>query len=275
VPRLSERLSALSEGAGRLWFPGIAQELVANFWLDRGGSFGPTNYSSEGWLRGVPQVRDAGSDQVEFGSYASTVEILSDDRKGTFSGLIFDPHDHARPVTALQAAANLLRSIDESLPETVGSLVRSIHVLQAPRDHDTSHSTPDLPFSVFVSVPAADESDAVPRLAESLLHEAMHLQLTLIERIEPIVSGDEHRAYSPWKEESRPVRGLLHGLYVFAVVHQLLGRLAERGSPWTGYCAKRQAQIEVEVASLIQEPAGLYPLGRTIWLRGLAVVLAS
>ena len=101
---------------------------------------------------------------------------------------------------------------------TVAGLCRSLHVLVASgRDLDVSYSEPSLPFSVFVSCPPAAERYRVERLAENVLHEALHLQLTLVESIEPLVIDvpDESPVFSPWKGEWRSVRGLLHAVYVF------------------------------------------------------------
>lgn len=116
------------------------------------------------------------------------------------------PHVERLMQTAIDALAPV-----EGLAEPVGCLVRSCTVLEAEPGFDMSHSTPDLPRSIFVSVPGPDERDAVFRLAESIIHEAMHLQLTLVESVVPLVKTNEAVAFSPWKRSDRPVQGLLHG----------------------------------------------------------------
>jgi HEXXH motif-containing protein len=160
------------------------------------------------------------------------------------------------------------------MAESIGSVVKSIHPMQSLRDHDVSHSTPELPFSIFVSIPEKDERDASLRVAESLIHEAMHLQLTLVDSIEPLVVDDRARGYSPWKDEVRPVIGLLHGLYVFAVIHQALGILAGVHGEWGQYCRKRIGAIECEIASLSEVPEGLSRLGIYLWRRCLESIAA-
>src|SRR5262249_23561992 len=104
--------------------------------------------------------------------------------------------------------------------DLVASLVKVVHILRADAGYDISHSDPALPFTVFLSVPAADEPARIPRLAESLLHESLHLQLTLLEAAVVLVSAAAEEGYSPWQRRLRPLGGLLHGLYVFAGISE-------------------------------------------------------
>jgi HEXXH motif-containing protein len=53
------------------------------------------------------------------------------------------------------------------------------------------------------------------RLAEDLLHEAVHERLHRIERVHPLVAPESPRVYSPWRREWRPLRGLVHGACTF------------------------------------------------------------
>jgi hypothetical protein len=56
-------------------------------------------------------------------------------------------------------------------------------------------------------------------LAEHLLHEGTHQRVHDLEVLAPIASSDEEgpRFYSPWRQEWRPIRGLLHGTCTFTV----------------------------------------------------------
>ena len=117
----------------------------------------------------------------------------------------------------------LVRSLDLirtvlPLRGTIAGVCRSLHVLMAPdRDFDVSYSDPSVPFSVFVSCPPPSERNRLERLAENIVHEALHLQLTLVERVESLVIDvpGETPVFSPWKNERRNVRGLMHAVYVF------------------------------------------------------------
>lgn len=110
----------------------------------------------------------------------------------------------------------------------VGQLVRSIQILQQPHPEiDTSYSHPDIPFSIFVSVCEDASLPSSLRVAESILHEAMHLQLTLLENHLPMVDPASTALYfSPWRDEDRPVRGIMHGMYVFRAIHDFYAVLA-------------------------------------------------
>jgi HEXXH motif-containing protein len=47
----------------------------------------------------------------------------------------------------------------------------------------------------------------------------MHLNLTFLERSVELVRKME-LLYSPWKANTRPVSGVLHGLYVFGCIYR-------------------------------------------------------
>ena len=161
------------------------------------------------------------------------------------------------------------------LVDTLALLVRTVHLLEAPIGYDVSHSDPELPFSICISLPQPGESDGVARLAEAILHESMHLQLTMIELQVPLIADDLQSAYSPWKHEVRPISGLLHGLYVFAVIHQVcelwIGSQGER----IRYSHRRRAEIEKEVTTLPERPKGLSPIGSELWRKCRHSVLSS
>ena len=69
-----------------------------------------------------------------------------------------------------------------TLGQTICYLIRSLHVISSDDNQvDVSFSDPGLPFSAFVSVPKPSAENVALRIGEAMLHEAMHLQLTLVE----------------------------------------------------------------------------------------------
>ncbi|MBR0553746.1 HEXXH motif domain-containing protein [Sphingomonadaceae bacterium LXI357] len=156
---------------------------------------------------------------------------------------------------------------------TVTHLVRAIHVIEAPGPgYDISHSEPSIPFSIFVSVPVGERHGTL-RLAESLLHEALHLQLTLLERHVPMVLDTAATGYSPWQQSQRPLSGLLHGLYVFAAIDQWLALLDAAPSTSSEdriYLTRRRAEIAEEIADVatLADAPSLTPTGHHLasWL---------
>ncbi len=134
------------------------------------------------------------------------------------------------------------------------TLVRCIQVLkQDDPEIDLSYSNPKIPFTVFVSVCADNSVIANLRVAESILHEAMHLKLTLIEEITPLLLPDTgNRYFSPWRDEKRPARGVLHGLFVFKAILDFYKKL--KGQAYSqnvlDYLCHRESQITNEISQL-------------------------
>lgn len=127
-------------------------------------------------------------------------------------------------------AISILHLIEPAY-DSITDLVRSIHILKQPdAEIDVSYSHPQIPFSIFVSVCADDSTISNLRVVESILHEAMHLKLTLIENIVPLIKQDSCLlSYSPWRDEHRPTRGVLHGMFVFKVIKDFYEFLYRQG----------------------------------------------
>ncbi|GJG89812.1 hypothetical protein tb265_49930 [Gemmatimonadetes bacterium T265] len=237
---LAARVRAALRAAGTpLWFPHLTQPLVdhTDARLQRDLGLTPGTYSTAR-VRGAdadaprdlvarlaPPKRE--SDEVA----AVGVELLPAETERAYDdpGFRFLRPDEIRTAGALARAMDGLALLDAvpSVGSTVRRLVRSLHLLDTGDDDtDVSFSEPELPFSVFVSVPTSARPDAAIRVAEGILHEAMHLQLTLIESVVPLVNSDEGRYFSPWRNEQRPAQGILHALYVFRVIDAFLEQVA-------------------------------------------------
>ena len=155
---------------------------------------------------------------------------------------------------------------------SIDCLTRSIVVVKSSgSDYDCSHSDPSIPFSVFFSVPLGSDEVSTLRLCESILHETMHLQLTLFEQMVPLISeaGEFRKAFSPWRGEPRLLRGILHGTYVFHVIRhwylELLSR-SPRSSASITFMGRRSAEISGELSQLrnIYREAGFTESGREL-----------
>lgn len=171
----------------------------------------------------------------------------------------------------LEAAFAVIGSVP-GLAKSVGSLVAAIHVLRlADLDYDISHSDPSVPFSVFVGMSEHEGSLDCLRVAEELVHECMHLQLSLLERRHPLTSGAAAESHhSPWQGRLRPTQGLLHGLYVFAVLDAFFAALLGQGClavPEIVHSERRRTEIAVEVsfaAKTLATSRELTTLGRDL-----------
>ena len=187
----------------------------------------------------------------------ATVEFLTKASLGAYGdiGLRFYAPDevaNSNILQRLQDGINVLARIP-SLQATVTILMRTCHVLKPENDaYDVSYSDPQVPFSVFVSIPRTRSPTDALRVAESLVHEAMHLQLTLIERLLPLVEELDQKYFSPWKMAKRPPRGVLHALYVFRVLDSIFGRLLELHG-WSFASKDHIQERRCEIAQQISE----------------------
>jgi HEXXH motif-containing protein len=163
------------------------------------------------------------------------IELLGREtaRRYEESGVRFYSEDEitqGRITERVVETVNILKNIP-TLFTAVTKLVRAVHLIDAGKDdYDVSFSEPHVPFSIFVSVPKASNITNMLRLTEAIVHEAMHLQLTLIEKCVPLAHETQLRIFSPWRGEYRSIRGVLHGLYVFRVIDRFLECLLRRKS---------------------------------------------
>jgi hypothetical protein len=144
----------------------------------------------------------------------------------------------------------------------VSELVWRCHIIRAQDDdYDVSFSDPSIPFSVFISAPISTDRRSILRVAESLVHETMHLQLTLFETSCPLIdTTSAWSMYSPWKQRARPAQGVLHGLYVFYVLRWMWQQisLTTRDGLEQGVALNRIIEISEEISSvraLMDSPA--------------------
>ena len=113
-------------------------------------------------------------------------------------------------------------------------------------------ATPACHFRFLPLSPFSSERGRL-RLAESIIHECMHLQLTITEDVLPLVETPEVRLFSPWRQSLRPVTGVLHGFYVFAVVYEFFRVLSLTGSltsDESDFVSMRRRQIVEEAAQV-------------------------
>jgi len=275
TPALTERIAAELGAGDRLWFPGLAPELVAHFCCqDAGGELCGHAYGTYRWIADESRATRVLGGRIELTTGSINVELLPTVPRLEIGGLTLAQEASDEALELIQAATDLIANV-HGLGEAIGAVVKSIHLLVAEREHDISYSSPAIPFSIFVSVPRADERNAVARLAEAIIHEAMHLQLTLIEAVVPLISGSATTTFSPWKLEDRPIQGVLHGLYVFGVIFQALGSLGQSVPAVESYSAARQVQISTEMDSVEDIRHGLTSYGAELWKLLKSIVSAG
>lgn len=151
------------------------------------------------------------------------------------------------------------------LHQVVKDVVGQVHALKAVSGYDVSHSEPRWRTTVFVSIPERRDIVGALRLAESIVHEAMHLLLTSWETIGSFVAEPDVMLQSPWRGTQRPVQGVLHGTFVFVCIRTFFSRLASAGlgASAVDHLTRRLNQISEELSAvdLLRLRSALTPRG--------------
>ena len=220
-----------------------------------GGVFAWQDYSTARCIAGLDPIVlhtvGVSSSPIESGVQVELLpEVVA--RSWRNQGLVFATEANMSDMgfpQILERSLDLIRTV-LPLQGTVAGLCRSLHVLATSgRDVDVSFSDPALPFSIFVSCPPAPERNRVERLTENIVHEALHLQLTLVETTEPLVMvvPNEPPVFSPWRNEPRNVRGLVHAVYVFGNIRHFWKCVAAELPESSSFAQSRIETIDSEL----------------------------
>lgn len=239
------------------WFPGLGQKLAEKKWiaLEKQTKLNRDNYSTEACLSSKKILVPSPF------AYILQNQILVSSIPSELA--LSDKQNKVRPYNADELLSlPILGCVDDafkwlklenSIIDTISILVRNIHLLKLEDDeYDVSYSLPNIPFSVFISVPSKRLNNDSLRVAEAILHETMHLQLTLIEEIIPLVKSSSQKYFSPWKNEYRNARGIIHALYVFRTIREFFKRLliTDITQPSQKFLIKRKEEIENQLMLL-------------------------
>jgi len=228
-------LKACLEQSSPLWNVEITKILVEEKWeeLKNKNSWDPNNYSTTGILLGdTSLVAEKFAIPIDLDTEDICIEMPSQEHLSNFyneNGLELSTKEELDSLESINILNNAFTTISTVRPifNCVTILVRAIQILKSDDpDNDVSYSHPDIPFSIFVSICDKQTEETSLRIAESIIHEAMHLQLTLIENhMELVKPNSADNYYSPWRDEQRPARGVLHGLFVFRVILEFFREL--------------------------------------------------
>ncbi|HEX5262494.1 MAG TPA: HEXXH motif-containing putative peptide modification protein [Phenylobacterium sp.] len=138
-----------------------------------------------------------------------------------------------------------------SLAAIVATRVASVHLLQAEPGYDVSHSEPHWRDRIFVSIPDRSDEVGAMRLAEGIIHEALHLHLTELEAITPLVRDRTGRLASPWRLGPRSFGGVLHGAFVFVSLQAYFDAVTAPSESAVGvHLDQRRAEIADELSQV-------------------------
>ncbi|WP_232699921.1 aKG-HExxH-type peptide beta-hydroxylase [Brevibacillus daliensis] len=105
-----------------------------------------------------------------------------------------------------------------------------------------SHRAPDLFWTV-----------------ENFIHEASHSRLDQLFEIDDIyLNEEEERYYSPWRMDLRPIKGIVHGLYVFIRVAQWYERLEIHIQSEEVRLRKAEVLLQIEEAIQVLQTHGKF-----------------
>lgn len=164
-------------------------------------------------------------------------------------------------------ALGIIERADPALSKEINSTVHWYWPITTPdkRVVHNSFSVSTLHGGIFLS-----ESYSYPVLAEALVHEFYHNQLSIFMTVEPHLQfPDDELLYSPWREDPRPLFGLYHGLYVFTGLLGFLERVEKNPelSAFHRFSRSRREAIYFQArTALSQVPA------KRLMKRGSAIV---
>jgi HEXXH motif-containing protein len=283
---LAERLTASLKDINTYpWFPHLTDELASANWraLERSVGLTTLNYGTARILtanaNGPRDVVTSLRTNIGAGNYKDTIPVELLPREITRLHEVTDVNfctaeeiAGTNVLSCLEGALGILGQVP-SLITTVAALVRSLHVIKPESaDYDVSFTDPQIPFSIFVSVPQECTHINHLRIAEAIVHEAMHLQLTFIEKLVPLIVNSTGMYFSPWKQEYRTPQGVLHSLYVFRVIDRLLEMtlsLRRCLKEEMSYIGERRVQIAEEMSQVktFLDCPDLTPIGHGFVLR--------
>ncbi|SCL28493.1 HEXXH motif-containing protein [Micromonospora nigra] len=110
-----------------------------------------------------------------------------------------------------QAWALLVRVCPEMAVPIAHGLTSVVPQPAAERFRTMSASAGDAFGSMIMSEP-----EDAPELAVTLVHEFQHIKLGGLLHLAPVTDGEPpHRLYAPWRDDPRPLGGLIQGVYAF------------------------------------------------------------
>ncbi len=115
----------------------------------------------------------------------------------------------------IQAAWELLVRHHDWAAGPVASGVDAIVPL-VPRSDLDSATSPAAFGAIATSLPPSPVS-----MAETLVHEFQHIKLCGLMDMLPLVKPSGEKGYAPWREDPRPMGGILQGVYAFAGIVRL------------------------------------------------------
>ncbi|MER7107103.1 HEXXH motif domain-containing protein [Streptomyces sp. NPDC000229] len=155
----------------------------------------------------------------------------------------------------LREAYALLADVDPPTAEAAAVLLRSIQPLPAHepfrvRSVTSGHGVGGLASSL---------PDSVALCAATLVHELQHSKLSALMHLCPLYDPTQARRlyYAPWRDDPRPLGGMLQGVYAFTAVARFWRAYAARhpGGPDSAVARFDSTLWQTQLARVVPEPA--------------------
>jgi len=165
----------------------------------------------------------------------------------------------------------LLERHHPALAREVAEIVTVIVPLARPPHGLVSSSSPE----TFGAIALSEPTDACT-LASTLAHEVQHVKLSaLLDLVQLTRPDDGRRFYAPWREDPRPVSGLLQGAYAYVGVSGFWRRhrqLSDQLEPQVEFA--RWCEAAAMVSDVLESSGRLTPAGEE-FVRGMSATLQA
>jgi HEXXH motif-containing protein len=174
---------------------------------------------------GVPLPRDLSVEttgwqslrRLSATSAGKTIELLIDDLDPYRAPGMDNAGDRLPAAEAARWQSILLQTWDLlvrrhiNVADEMAIMIRVLTPLRPPLGGQVSATSRDAFGAIFLSAPQDPVS-----LAVTMAHEVQHAKLSALLDIVPMTLQDDgSRYYAPWREDPRPISGLLQGAYAF------------------------------------------------------------
>ncbi|GAA4598259.1 hypothetical protein BJY16_002645 [Actinoplanes octamycinicus] len=156
-------------------------------------------------------------------------------------------------------------------PDAAGTLAGVLRVIVPARPDPLAEGVSATSAEAFGAVAMSPPASGTG-LTAALLHETQHSVLNAAHGLFPLVEPGAGRDYSPWREDPRPVFGILHGIYAFLAVTRFW-----RAELRAGPVARGASEAEFEFArwrGAVHETAGRLLGGGALTPAGARLVAA-
>lgn len=263
---------ALADPFAGVWVDRTARRRPASTPTADGAPLLPDLAELTAWAAGDPAPGWAAGVPMAFGDGDPVLRIRLDDRhplRDCFGppGPPLSPSDQELWRDLLGQAWELLTAHDRAQARTVADVLQVITPLARTPDGDGRSVSARAAFGATgVSLP-----DDPALLAATLIHETGHSVLNGVMDLVPLCVRDGSLYYSPWRDDPRPLTGLLHGAFAFHGVARFWQRLA--GAVPDPTVTRQASRSAAQVRDALDALAGVGSL--TAYGRELVAALAA